>query len=263
VCCSVFRCVARFHCDNCHQNPHVAVYEHIGAHHCGYMCVACCTVLQCSIVATAAKTHTQLSVDTSGLYYILQCVAARHLCCSVLQYVVAHHVCCSMLQCVAARHVCCSALRHDTCVAVCCGGQCVLQCVMCCGAPCVLQCAAVRCSAQLLATPIHSHLLPYPVRVLHVAVYCSVLQCVAVYGSVMQCTIMATDANMHTQPPLQHTATHQQLPSACNRLHTLRLHTLCKRMYIYVKTKKHIYIYIYICIHMYVYIYLHTKYIYI
>jgi len=132
---------------------------------------------------------------------VLRCVA---MCSSVLRRVA---VCCSEIQCVAVRNsgspltsrsnvaldapccveiVCCSVLQ---CVAVCVG---VLQCVAVCGS--VWQCVAVR-NLQTPLTSRNNVALDAPRGV--DLVCCSVLQClamcfsalqhVALYCSVMQC----------------------------------------------------------------------------
>jgi len=124
--------------------------------------------------------------ETSGMRVevccsVLQCVAV---CCSVLQWVAAFAVCCSVLQCFA---VFCSVLQ---CVAVC---YSVLQYVaVCCN---MLKRAAVCCSTLTAAMHSARILLTHSGRVakstnlngMHVAVCCSVLQCVAVHAP-QRCT---------------------------------------------------------------------------
>ena len=104
----------------------------------------------------------------------------RYVCCSVLQCVA---VCRSVLQCVA---VCRSMLPCVACVALCCSvrpGGVGHMCV-------VLQCDAFCCNVLLFV----AHFVTVCCRVrmctvahVHVAVCCSVLQCVAVCCSVLQC----------------------------------------------------------------------------
>jgi len=138
-------------------------------------CVAACrSVLQCVAVCTSRWLIHVCDMARSYIWsYVLQCVAV---CCSVLQSVAA---CCSVLHCVRPDDLFMSVIWHvyihHHMWYVCC----VLQ-----SAASVLQC--VRPDDLFMSVTWHDYLyhhmwnVLHVIRVLCVAVCCSVLQCVAV-----------------------------------------------------------------------------------